>query len=81
MCWAPLHTLKDAFENPHTVHRGMHLRDEAGNSHIGVPIRFASEPGRPTFSLPEYGEHSEDIAAQAGIDAERIADLKDRGVI
>ena len=81
VCWAPVRTLKDAFDDPHTAQRGLVFTDEAGNRHIGPPLRFAREPGQPDPATPEFGEHSEEIARQAGFDPERIQAMKDRGVI
>ncbi|HWA92735.1 MAG TPA: CoA transferase [Rhizomicrobium sp.] len=54
LCWAPLKTLKDAFDAPHTKARGMVLRDAAGNRHIGPATKFRNEPAEPDFSLPRY---------------------------
>ena len=46
LCWAPVRTLKDAMEDPYTLSRNMILTDGHGNKHLGIPIRFADEPGR-----------------------------------
>ncbi len=81
VCWAPVRTVKDAFDDPHTAQRGLVFTDEAGNRHIGPPLKFAREPGQPDPATPEFGEHSEEIARQAGFDPERIQAMKDRGVI
>ncbi len=55
VCWAPVRTLKDGFDDAHTRARGMVLLDEAGNRHIGPAIKFRSEPAQPNLSLPDYG--------------------------
>lgn len=81
VCWAPVRTLKDAFADPHTLERGMKLVDGSGNVHIGVPIKFRNEPARVRTDLPDYGQHSEELAREAGIPPERIGILKARGVI
>lgn len=80
-CWAPVRTLKDAFDDPFTADRGMVFTDEDGNRHVGPPIRFAREPARPNPALPEFGEHSEEIAAGTGLPAEVITALKSKGTI
>ncbi len=54
LCWAPLHTLKDAFSDPNAKARGMVLTDAAGNRHIGPAVKFRAEPAHPDFSLPDY---------------------------
>ncbi|KAA5803979.1 CoA transferase [Alkalicaulis satelles] len=81
VCWAPVRSLKDAFDDPHTRARGMVFEDAAGNRHIGPPIRFAKEPPQPDPSVPGFGAHSEALAREAGFDPERIAEMKARGVI
>jgi crotonobetainyl-CoA:carnitine CoA-transferase CaiB-like acyl-CoA transferase len=54
LCWAPLHTLRDAFHDPNTVARGMVLHDAAGNRHIGPAIKFRRAPAQPDLNLPDY---------------------------
>jgi crotonobetainyl-CoA:carnitine CoA-transferase CaiB-like acyl-CoA transferase len=54
LCWAPLKTLKDAFDAEHTRARAMVLRDDAGNRHIGPAAKFKDEPAEPGFALPPY---------------------------
>lgn len=58
VCFAPVLDLKEAFAHPHVAHRGMLLRDDDGNPHIGLPIKFLQEPGKPDFGLPKLGEHN-----------------------
>jgi crotonobetainyl-CoA:carnitine CoA-transferase CaiB-like acyl-CoA transferase len=65
ICWAPVRTLKDGFDDPHTQARGMLLRDGAGNSHIGPAIKFRDEPAKPDFRLPAYGEDNAALAKDA----------------
>lgn len=80
-CWAPVRSLKEAFADAHTEHRAMLLKDEAGNQHIGIPIKFANEPGQPALDLPEYGQHSAEIARELGISEMIIASLQERDAI
>jgi crotonobetainyl-CoA:carnitine CoA-transferase CaiB-like acyl-CoA transferase len=81
LCWAPVRTLKDAMEDPYTVARGMVLSDEDGNKHLGIPIRFADEPGHANLRLPDYGEHSVALAREAGLSEAAIQALVDKGAI
>lgn len=80
-CWAPVRTLRDAFDDPFTAERGMVFTDDDGNRHVGPPIRFAREPARPDPALPAFGEHSEEIASEAGLAPDVIAVLKSNGTI
>jgi crotonobetainyl-CoA:carnitine CoA-transferase CaiB-like acyl-CoA transferase len=81
VCWAPVRTLKDAFDDPHTRARGLVFEDAQGNRHIGSPIHFAREPGGLNPAVPAFGEHSEALALEAGFDPETVRALKARGVI
>jgi crotonobetainyl-CoA:carnitine CoA-transferase CaiB-like acyl-CoA transferase len=65
VCFAPLLDLKEAFDHPQTASRGMLFRDADGNLHIGTPIRFAEEPARLNTSLPDLGEHTAEVLAEA----------------
>jgi crotonobetainyl-CoA:carnitine CoA-transferase CaiB-like acyl-CoA transferase len=59
----------------------MLLRDSDGNAHLGIPIKFREEPGVVQMWAPEYGEHSEEIALSAGLSADEVAALKEKGVL
>ena len=80
-CWAFVRSLKDAFEDPHTLHREMLLRDARGHRHIGAPIKFADEPAQPNFDIPEYGEHSVELGESIGFDPAQLKALRERGSI
>jgi len=54
LCWAPLRTLKDAFDDPHTKSRAMVTTAADGARHIGPAAKFRDEPARPDFALPPY---------------------------
>ena len=80
-CWAFVRSLKDAFEDPHTLHRNMLLRDAGGHRHIGPPIKFTQEPAQPNLDIPGYGEHSVEIGESIGLEAAHLAALRERGVL
>ena len=54
LCWAPLRNLKEAFDDPNTMARGLAIHDGAGNRHIGPAIKFRGEQAKPDFALPPY---------------------------
>lgn len=56
LCWASVRSLKDGFEDANSAARQMLLRDPRGNPHIGPAIKFANDPAKPDFALPEYGQ-------------------------
>jgi crotonobetainyl-CoA:carnitine CoA-transferase CaiB-like acyl-CoA transferase len=58
VCAAPVLDLHEAFHSPQAAARGMLVRDPEGAMHIGLPIKFAEEPGRLDPRLPGLGEHT-----------------------
>ncbi len=63
VCFAPVLDLREAWAQPQVEAREMLLRDGAGNLHIGNPLRFAEESGRPDLRLPALDEHGAAIRA------------------
>ncbi|HHL43400.1 MAG TPA: CoA transferase [Hellea balneolensis] len=60
-CWSVVRTLKEAFDDPFTRERGMICQDRDGNSHIGMAMKFADEPGKPRLKTPKFGEHTHEL--------------------
>lgn len=81
VCWAPVLDLKQAFEQSQVAHRKMRWQDLEGNDHIGLPIRFAQEPGRPDPRLPSVGEHNHEVLASAGLSADELQTLQELGIL
>ena len=81
IAFAPVKTLPEALEDPHFRARGMVQKDARGWDHLGVPIRFSGEPGRPSFQLPAHGEHSSQILRGLGYGDVEIERFKKDGVI
>ena len=81
VAFAPMRTLPEALEDEHFKARGMVLKDARGWDHLGVPIRFEAEPGRPRFDPPAHGEHSAQILRGLGYPEGEIGQLQSRGII
>ena len=81
VAFAPMRTLPEALEDPHFKARGMVLKDARGWDHLGVPIRFRDEPGRPDFAPPAHGQHTSGILRSLGYADGEIAQLKAKGVV
>ena len=75
VCFAPVLDLHEAFHRPHVAVREMLVRDEDGNLHIGLPIKFQDEPGRLNPSVPELGQHTAEVLAEAGLNETIISEV------
>lgn len=79
VCWAPMRTLKEAFETAQVRERDMrHDVEQAGFgggrvSLLGLPIRFRAEPGRMNPEIPELGEHTGDVLQALGLSPDEVA--------
>ena len=81
----PINTVSEVVSNPQVLARNM----IAEVQHPNVPnLRFPNSPLKLTDSPstirrvpPLLGQHNEEVLAEAGYSPEKIADLKDRGVI
>lgn len=58
VCFAPVLDLHEAFHLPHIAARDMLVRDDEGNLHIGLPVKYRREPGRIDPALPALGQHN-----------------------
>jgi crotonobetainyl-CoA:carnitine CoA-transferase CaiB-like acyl-CoA transferase len=74
--FAPVKNLREAFDDAQANARGMRLLDGAGREHIGLPIRYADEPGRARFELPAIGEHDAQLLGALGYSAAEIAAMR-----
>ena len=80
VCFAPVNDLREGLDLPQTRAREMVLQDDAGNEHLGTPLKFASEPGAPVLRSPDHGEHTGELLAELGYDAAAIDALRRDGV-
>jgi len=78
---APVQTLPEVLDDPHFRGRGFMTTDARGWDHVGTPIRFENEPGRPRLDLPAIGQHSREILRSLGYSDTEIMQLGDEGVI
>lgn len=73
-----VHTVPEAFEQPHALHRGM-VVDSAGYRGVGLPMKLAGTPGAPGSAPPRFAEHNEALLARCGYGADEIAALRSSG--
>ncbi len=80
----PIFDMADVWSNEHVRAREMDVvldHPTAGEIHnIGVPVKLSRTPGQITTAAPTLGQHTEEILAEAGCDADEIAALIADGV-
>jgi crotonobetainyl-CoA:carnitine CoA-transferase CaiB-like acyl-CoA transferase len=80
IAFAPVKSLREGLDDPQTRHRAMLVEDQRGWEHLGIPIKFADEPGSIRFDPPAHGEHSEEILRGLGYSDAELAAMKADGV-
>ncbi len=82
---APVYDIAQIVDDPHFAHREMIVTvddDELGPTKApNVAPRFSRTPGQVRHLGPKPGTHTDEVLAALGYDAERIAALRDRGVV
>lgn len=63
ICFAPVRTLAEAFDDPFLAERDMLSLDGEGSEIVGTPIKFRAEPARINPHAPARNEHGADITA------------------
>lgn len=66
MAAAPVLTLGEALEDPHTRHRGL-VYEEGPVRQVGIGPRFSDTPGSIRRLAPLPGEHTEEILRELGL--------------
>jgi crotonobetainyl-CoA:carnitine CoA-transferase CaiB-like acyl-CoA transferase len=77
--------LAEVFADPQVQAQEMVVEiDHPGHGPVrmtGFPVKLAGTPARLRLPAPQLGEHTDEILRDLGYNAERIAGLKDRGII
>ncbi|MBV7483332.1 CaiB/BaiF CoA-transferase family protein [Bordetella sp. BOR01] len=85
VCISPVLTVAEAARSEQVQSRQClvpHCHPVAGDTHLlSTPIRMMHAPAAIRRHAPALGEHSAEILASLGLDAERIADLHTRGIV
>ncbi|MGN6389192.1 MAG: CaiB/BaiF CoA transferase family protein [Burkholderiaceae bacterium] len=80
-----IYTVRDIVEDDHYAARDMlrtvTLNDGSSLKVPGVVPKLSSTPGRFDGGGPDLGQHTEQVLASLGVDAGRLAQLREKGVI
>ncbi len=80
VCFAPVLTMAEAPEHPHNVARGT-FTEVAGVVQPRPAPRFSRTDSSIQRPPPHAGQHTDEVLAEAGIDAEEIEALRSSGAI
>ena len=80
VCFAPVLPIAEAVEHPHNVARGTFV-EVAGITQPGPAPRFSRTAGEIRRPPPHAGQHTDEVLAAAGFDADRIAKLREAGAV
>jgi alpha-methylacyl-CoA racemase len=79
-CFAPVMRTDEAAASGHMVERGTYVEVDGRPQPAPAP-RFGRTPGRLTAPPPWPGEHTAEILAEEGVDAEALAALRAGGAV
>ena len=78
VCFAPVLSMSEAPEHPHNVHRNTFFESEGVVQPSPAP-RFSRTPGAVQRPPAHPGQHTDEVLAEWGIDADRVAKLRESG--
>jgi crotonobetainyl-CoA:carnitine CoA-transferase CaiB-like acyl-CoA transferase len=85
ICFAPVLTLDEALNNEHNRARGMVVEVEDPRvgtvEQIGIGLKFSDTQPRVRSTAPRPGEHTDEVLSGLDYDADRVAGLRQRGVV
>ena len=83
VCVEPVLDMSEAFEHPQVRSRGMRLDAGEGRptAQVGFPIRLSGSPATFRRGAPGYGEHTDEVLAEAGYHIDEVASLRTEGAI
>jgi crotonobetainyl-CoA:carnitine CoA-transferase CaiB-like acyl-CoA transferase len=84
ICYAPVATLDEVFDDPQLRHRGMvvEMDTPAGPTRFfGPPIKLSATPASVRTPPAGLGAHTDQVLASLGFDADAIARLRADGVV
>ena len=77
----PVLDVPAVMSHPHTHHRDMVIEMAGGYRGTGIPIKLDRTPGAARRPPPAFGEHGEEILAEAGYSKSEIAALAADGIL
>jgi len=80
VCFAPVLSMVEAPEHPHNVHRNTFLELDGVVQPAPAP-RFSGTPVSVQRPPSHAGQHTDEVLLEWGLDADRVAKLRDAGAV
>jgi len=85
ICAAPVYDLDEALQDPHNLARNMVIEvehPELGTlKQVGIGTKLSDTPGTVRSAGPVPGQHTDEVLASLGYDADRIAALRGQSAV
>ena len=85
ICAAPVYSIDEAMKDPHNLARNMVIEvehPEAGKvKQVGIGTKLSETPGAVRSPTPVPGQHTDDVLADLGYDAEAISAMREGGIV
>jgi formyl-CoA transferase len=83
--WAPVQSALEAHDHPQVAENGflptVHTQEGADFALVAAPMQFDGQPPVPTGAAPALGAHTDEVLAGLGYGDDRIAALREKGVL
>ncbi|MEE9550866.1 MAG: CoA transferase, partial [Candidatus Binatia bacterium] len=81
----PVYNMAELFQDPHLKHMGMEIEIPRGERApirtVRFPIDYGNTPSPHPGPPPDLGQHTQELLTALGYDPDRIAILREKGVI
>ncbi len=81
----PIQTVDEVVRDPQVLARGMIgevAHPTAGTVRtVGCPVRLTATPPQVRSAPPTLGQHTDELLAELGVDADRVAALRESGTV
>ena len=81
ICFGPVNDIEQMLADPQLRHRGMIVEQPGGPPTLGNPVKLSDTPAALRTPPPLFGQHTEEVLGQLGLDAAAIDRLRAEGVI
>ena len=81
ICFGPVNDVEQMLADPQLRHRGMVVDQPGGPPTLGNPVHLSDTPPSLRTPPPLFGQHTDEVLRQLGLDAAAIDRLRSDGVI